>query len=121
MRLHQRLNDEIAHGCLSSVMIPVSRNGRNQPESAEKTIVSHRKTFEIDGNGSCIPGRKIKEIFRLLPAVSRRTEQEFGRRTQEKSEDFLVWNTASMKSPEFSGTDRFLAVLSNLCSVEWIV
>jgi hypothetical protein len=42
-------------------------------------------------------------------------EQEFGRKTPEKSEDFPVWNIASIKSPEFPGTDRFLAVLTDLC------
>jgi len=65
-------------------------------------------------NGISTPGRKIVELSWRLLTISHRNEQHFGRKTTEKSENFLVWNTASMKSPELSRTDRFLAVLSNL-------
>jgi hypothetical protein len=35
-------------------------------------------------------------------------------KSMEKSENFPAWNTAFMKSPEFPGADRFIAVLSDL-------
>ncbi len=65
-------------------------------------------------NGSSAPGRKIMGLSGRLPAISHRKEQEFGQKTTEQSIDFPTWNTASMKSSEFLGTDSFLAVLSHL-------
>jgi len=50
-------------------------------------------------------------IIRRLPAVSHREEQEFGGKAPKTSEKFPARDTSSMKSSEFPGTDRFLAVL----------
>jgi hypothetical protein len=65
-------------------------------------------------DGSSTPGQNITELSRWLPAVSHREEYEFGWKAAEISEKFPARNTASMKLPEFPGTDRFLAVLSDL-------
>jgi hypothetical protein len=82
-----------------------------------KITVSGRKAPEINGNGSSTPDQEIIELSRRVPAVSHRKEQEFGRKITEKSENFPVRNTASMKSPEFSGTGHFLAALSHLGTI----
>jgi hypothetical protein len=53
------------------------------------------------------------ELSRRLPAVSHGKEQQFGRRHQ-KIRKFSARNIASMKAAEFSGTERFFPVLSDL-------
>ncbi len=80
---------------------------KNWPFTAGKP----RKSME---NESSIPSRKIVELYQWLSAISYRTEKEFGWKIQEKSEVSPARNTASMKSPEFSATNRFSVVLSDL-------
>jgi hypothetical protein len=72
------------------------------------------KASEIDRKRNQYSGPEDHGIFRRLPAVSHREKQEFGRKAPEKSEKFAAWYTAFMKSPECPGTDRFLAILSDL-------
>jgi hypothetical protein len=67
-------------------------------------IVSDRKDLEIDGKRKQCSGPEDRRILRRLPTVSHRKNPKI----------FRHWNTVSMKSPEFPGTDRFLAVLSDL-------
>jgi len=92
-------------------MILTSGNDR---KAHEKSPFAAGKPHKSMGNGTTTPSRKISELCRRIPAVSRQKEQLFGGKTMEKSENFPFPNVASVKPSEFHGTDRFLAVLSDL-------
>jgi hypothetical protein len=70
----------------------------------EQIISTHTLNFKAGKSrklmekGSSIPGRKVAELSGDYRPFPHREEQEFGRKTPKKSENFPVRNTASMKS-----------------------
>jgi hypothetical protein len=84
---------------------------RNQPASSGNITVSGRKVPAIDGKRKRYSGQ---EGHGIIPATCSRFPPDRTGISAENFGNFPAQNTSSMKSSEFSGTNRFLSVLSGL-------
>jgi len=87
---------------------------RKRFESSGKMIFYGRKAPEIDGKQKQYSG---SEDRRIIPTTSGRFLPDRAGILPEDPEFCSAGNTAFMKSPEFPGTDHFLALLTDLWGI----
>ncbi len=91
----------ISHWLLPRTVVLSSGNDRNRPESSGKSTVSDGKAPEIDGKRKQYSGPEDRWLSgNFWPFPTGRTGI-----LPEGTEKIPARNTASMKSPEFPGTD----------------
>ena len=95
-------------------MVPASGSRRILQERCWKLTGSCRKTPEMAGRWKQYSGRKLPGFFRWIPAKFLCFPAGTHRKSSEKIRKISYRNTASMKSPECLGTDRFRAGMFDL-------